>query len=278
MKNVCVITGGGSGIGFAIAKQMGRSHEIIISGRNLEKLKSAAEELYSLDIEVNIFKCDISNKKSVQEFADYCKNKGDIKTLINSAGISPNSGNMEMLFNTNALGTIYINEAFSKIIKPGGCIINVASMSAYLLPYLLPKEMISNIDYSLSINDLESFKNKIFSEISTLPENLRDKAAYAISKDFVIWYSTQYACICSKDGIRVLSISPGTFDTPMGQLEGEHASSFAINGALGRVGKPEEIATLFEFCASPGASYLTGTDILCDGGSISAMKRAISLK
>ena len=60
----------------------------------------------------------------------------------------------------------------------------------------------------------------------------------------------------------------------MGDLEGEQAASFALAGALGRVGQPEEIANLMAFIASDAASYLTGTDILCDGGAIAAMRSA----
>lgn len=71
-----------------------------------------------------------------------------------------------------------------------------------------------------------------------------------------------------------MSVSPGTFETPMGDLEGEAAAKFAINGALKRVGQPEEIAKLIAFIASADASYLTGTDILCDGGAIAAMRKA----
>jgi NAD(P)-dependent dehydrogenase (short-subunit alcohol dehydrogenase family) len=62
-----------------------------------------------------------------------------------------------------------------------------------------------------------------------------------------------------------LSVSPGSFDTEMGRLESSQAD-FLGKGALGRFGRPEEIAELLAFCASERASYLTGVDVLCDGG------------
>ncbi|MBQ8663841.1 MAG: SDR family oxidoreductase [Eubacterium sp.] len=73
-------------------------------------------------------------------------------------------------------------------------------------------------------------------------------------------------------GLRIVSISPGTFATPMGILEGEAASSLALQGALGRVGDPVEIARMMAFMVSDACSYLTGVDILYDGGSIAALR------
>ncbi len=73
-------------------------------------------------------------------------------------------------------------------------------------------------------------------------------------------------------GIRIVSISPGTFKTPMGEVEGEVAAGFALRGAMGRLGEPEEIAKMMAFMVSDECSYLSGVDILYDGGAISSMK------
>ena len=79
-----------------------------------------------------------------------------------------------------------------------------------------------------------------------------------------------------KKGIRVVSISPGTFKTPMGEVEGEEAAAFALRGALGRLGEPEEIAKMMAFMVSDACSYLTGVDILYDGGTIAAVQEMMS--
>ena len=60
--------------------------------------------------------------------------------------------------------------------------------------------------------------------------------------------------------------------TPMGEIEGEQAASFALRGAMGRLGEPEEIAKMMAFMVSDECSYLCGVDILYDGGSVAAMK------
>lgn len=100
----------------------------------------------------------------------------------------------------------------------------------------------------------------------------RNPRTYTFSKNFVIWYTSRVAVKYGKKGIRVVSISPGTFKTPMGEVEGEEAASFALRGAMGRLGEPEEIAKMMAFMVSEECSYLCGVDILYDGGSIAAMQ------
>jgi len=107
--------------------------------------------------------------------------------------------------------------------------------------------------------------------LSGMPEEDASATAYIISKNFVLWYSKQTACKYGECGVRILSISPGTFKTPMGEIEGENAAAIAEMGALGRVGEVIEIARVMRFLISDEASYMTGTDILCDGGSVAAL-------
>lgn len=91
-----------------------------------------------------------------------------------------------------------------------------------------------------------------------------------ISKNFVIWFAKQDAARFGRKGIRVLSVSPGNFETPMGELEKEEADSYTKYCALKRIGRVEEIAGLFAYCAGESAGYLTGVDILCDGGLVAS--------
>lgn len=274
MKDICVITGGGSGIGLATAKLMSDYNSIIISGRNKEKLMNAAAEIEKYGINVDIFSCDISKESDVVSLCEFALEKGEISTVINAAGISPSMGNIETLFDINVRGTININKTFLEKMKTSSCIVNIASMSAYLLPFLSVEDGITRKDYLLSLTDVDAFKSKTLETLSSLPNQMQEKTAYSMTKDFVIWYSSQCACEYGKSGIRVLSVSPGTFETPMSKLEGDQSTSYALNGALGRIGTLKEISELIEFCTSEKASYITGTDILCDGGCIAAIRRS----
>ena len=148
--------------------------------------------------------------------------------------------------------------------------LNVSSMSAYMLPQDKTPVQV----YQLSLTSPDAFLPAVEQILNALPEQQQRGLAYTMSKNFVIWYTKQMAVRYGKKGIRVISISPGTFTTPMGLQEGEQAASFAKNGALGRTGEPEEIARMMNFMVSDECSYLSGVDILYDGGSIAALQVA----
>ncbi|MDL2300930.1 SDR family oxidoreductase [Lachnospiraceae bacterium OttesenSCG-928-D06] len=268
MKDVCVVTGGGSGMGLSTAKVMGADHYIVLVGRTVSKLETALKELHDLGIEGESYSCDVSNRDSVKALVAHAASLGAVKAVIHAAGMSPNMGKGEVIFDVNAMGTIYTNEEFVKVMPEGSCILNVSSMSAYMLP----ADKVPTPLYQLSLSDAESFKTQMLAVIANVPGEMNSGMAYTMSKNFVTWYSEKAACLHGSKGIRILSVSPGTFKTPMGEVEGEQAASFALAGALGRMGEPEEIAELMAFLAGKKGSYMTGVDVLCDGGSIAAMR------
>jgi NAD(P)-dependent dehydrogenase (short-subunit alcohol dehydrogenase family) len=266
MKSVCVITGGGSGMGLATAKMLGNEHYIIIAGRNLNKLEKAIEELRDVKIEAEYFVCDISNRASVDALANRAKEIGVIHSVIHAAGMSPSMGEAQVIIDANALGTININEAFFEVMESGSCLIDVSSMSGYLVPgFLMPNRI-----YKYSLTNKDLFIRKMMTRVNLFPKRLRSAMAYAFSKNFVIWYAKTDAVKFGEKGIRILSISPGSFETPMGELEKDSMEKYTRQSAIKRQGRVEEIASLFAFCVSSKASYLTGIDILCDGGCIAS--------
>ncbi len=267
MENICVVTGGGSGMGLEAAKIIGKEQKIILVGRTVEKLENAVSQLKALDIDVEAFPCDVSNKASVDKLAAYAASRGNVKTVIHSAGVSGHMANAEKIFSINAVGTIYVDEAFSAIMSEGSCILNVSSMAAYMLQ----SDQIPIQIYKLSLQDPDAFLQTMLQVLSSMPEEQRIGAAYTMSKNFVVWYTAREAMKYGRKGIRVVSISPGTFKTPMGELEGKAAADFAMLGALGRLGEPEEIAKMMAFMVSDSCSYLCGADILYDGGTVAAL-------
>ena len=74
----------------------------------------------------------------------------------------------------------------------------------------------------------------------------------------------------------MLSVTPGNFETPMGELEKEEAQSYLKFNAIKRLGQPDEIAALYEALADPAMGYLTGADIICDGGCVASGAGAFS--
>lgn len=271
MKKVCVITGGGSGMGLATAKILGKENYIIIVGRTLKKLEAALKELRAEGIEAEAFSCDISNRASVQKLAARSKEVGTISSVIHAAGMSPHMGDARKIMETNAIGTINMNEVFYDVMDEGSCIIDVSSMAGYLSPKLI----MPTKSYKYSRTDKEVFMKKVMSRVRLFPKKVRAGVAYAISKDFVIWYAKTDAAKFGQKDIRVLSVSPGSFETPMGEIEKEDNERLIKNCAIKRFGHVEEIANLLAFCASNKAGYLTGVDILCDGGCVASGKSPI---
>ena len=273
MKNVCVITGGGSGMGLATAKILGQDNYIIIVGRSIKKLEAALKELKEEGIEAESFACDISDRSSVDKLANHAKELGTITCVIHAAGMSPHMGTAQIIMEANALGTINMNEAFYEVMEEDSCIIDVASMAGYLVP----KIIMPTGSYRYSRIDKEVFMKKMMARVNLLPKKFSESISYGISKNFVIWYAKTDALKFGQKGIRVLSVSPGTFSTPMGELEKDGADAYTQESAIKRPGRVEEISTLLAFCASNQASYLTGVDILCDGGVV-ASKQTTHMK
>lgn len=267
MSKVCVITGGGSGIGYAVAKQMGiAGYHLILVGRSVQKLEDAVSELKGMDFSAEAFACDISEHRSTQQLAEHALSRGTVKAVIHAAGMSPHMGNAQQIIAANALGTININNAFYHVMRSGSCIIDTSSMSAYLTPqFLMPKR-----SYPLSRMDPDKFMRRMMRRVNLFPKRVRSGVAYGISKHFVIWFARTDAARFGERGVRVLSITPGNFETPMGKLEQEEAMTYMKHNAIKRLGHPDEIAALYAACADERMGYLTGADIICDGGCIAS--------
>ncbi len=269
MKDIYVITGGASGIGLATAKMMPKENSlVIISGRNEEKLINATKEIKDCGINVEYYVCDTSNRENVERLAQFSKSKGNVVAVVNSAGISGTGNTSEKILKINALGTIYINQEFYKVMN-GGCICDVASCSAYLVPNI----MIPKKSYHLALNNEELFIKKVVKRCNLVGKNNASQMAYCLSKNFVIWYVKNSAYKYAKEkNIRVVSVSPGFVHTPMTVKEAnEPGTQLCLHySGFDRGAKPEEIGYLISTIINPQNGYLTGTDILVDGGTTSA--------
>ncbi len=272
MKQVCVITGGGSGMGLETAKFMPKEKIIVISGRTVAKLENAVNQLKELGYEAYACACDTSNRESVKALVEFCANLGEIKNVINAAGVSPamsKDEEMEKILRINALGTVYVNEEFSKKMNPGSVIIDISSNSAYALPnFIIPKKA-----YPLAETNEDEFLKKLIKK-SCMAKGAyqRNGFAYSLSKNFVCWYAAKSAFDLGEKGIRVASLSPGLIATDMGNLEKENGGYLIGFSCENRMGTPEELGYAIATLADERNGYLAGVDILCDGGSTRGQK------
>ncbi|WP_068183317.1 SDR family oxidoreductase [Mycobacterium sp. UM_CSW] len=267
MRGVTVITGGGGGMGLAAAKIVGRDRAVVISDVNRDRLDAAVTELEQSGIECKGFVCDITDRKSVAELVDTSSAFGTVVSVIHTAGISPSMGAGARIMRINAIGTVNVNEGFRRIAGEGFVLVNVASQAAHMLPRMLfPTKW-----FQYATHNEDAFMARMVFLCNLAPKNLRSDVAYCLSKSFVVWYCASQAATFGHQGGRIVSISPGPIDNEMGRLEERGSASIVRYAALSRFGKQDEIAELLAFCASEKAGYLTGVDILCDGGAITSM-------
>ncbi len=270
---VCVVTGGGSGMGLEAAKIIGKEKVIVISGRTKEKLEKAVKQLEGLGIKAFYKTCDTSKRSEVQELVKFALTHGEVSTVINSAGLSPVMAKPEVILRVNALGTVYVNQEFAKVMKKGGVIVDVASMAGYQLPeFIIPKKA-----YHFADTDEELFIKKTLKRASLAKRDPYQFSgfAYSISKNFVIWYAKKCAFELGAKGIRVVSLSPGLIATDMGNAEKEDGMAASQIDATceKRMGTPAGLGFALASLADERNEYLAGTDVLVDGGTIAGVKQ-----
>jgi NAD(P)-dependent dehydrogenase (short-subunit alcohol dehydrogenase family) len=268
MNRVSVITGGAGGMGLATATIVGRDHTVVLCDVRQDRLTTAAATLDDLGIDATVVNCDVTDRGAVADLFAAANDRRTLASVIHTAGVSPSMGLADYIMRTNAIGTVNVNEAFHATAGEGSVIVNVASMAAHLMP----AEMIPTEQFPLALQDADAFMDAMLTACTIAPENMRSGISYALSKSFVKWYSQSQAERFNARGMRIVSVSPGSVDTEMGLLEEQAgAGAMVANAAVPRWGKAEEMAELFAFCASDKAGYLTGTDILNDGGVVASM-------
>ena len=261
-----VVTGGGSGIGKAVAGMLPKEETVIIAGRHTEKLERAAEELNAGGCRALTMRCDVSVREDVRKLAENAASLGEVRKVVHCAGISGSMGTRETIIRINALGTVHVNQEFFKVMN-GGCIVDIASDSGYMpVKLLIPGKAV----YRLAITDEEAFAAKMTRRAWLGKESIGSQIAYMLSKNFVRWYAGQCAFkYMAAKGIRVFSVSPGFVKTPMTEAEQGRATDTMLSYTGWRRGaEPEELAYVITALADDRARYLIGADVLCDGGAV----------
>ena len=120
-----------------------------------------------------------------------------------------------------------------------------ALLMFHLCPgYMVPGFLMPGGKYKYSRTDKDLFIRKMMTRVNLFPKRLRSSIAYAFSKNFVMWYAKNDAVKFGEKGIRVLSVSPGSFETPMGELEKDSMEKYIRHSAIKSPGRVEEIMRL----------------------------------
>lgn len=266
MSKVYVITGGTGGMGKASALRLGKKGALLLADINEERLVATAAELKEAGIEtVDYMAADISKRTDVSALAEKAASMGELAGIVHTAGLSPTMADWKKIMEVNAIGTAYILDEFLKLAVPGTAVVCISSMSAHMVP--ATPELREVLKNPLAEGFIESM------EAATQGS---PNASYPFSKISVIEMVKDLAWYWGEKGARLTSISPGTIDTAMGRAEKEQSQQMAVllqHTPLRREGDADEIAKVVEFLVSDAASYVTGIDLLVDGGTIANMAR-----
>lgn len=264
-RSVVAIIGTG-GMGLTTARRIAAGRKLLLADFSSKNLESAAESLRMAGHSVDTHVVDVSKHDQVAAFAKSVADAGRLEALVHTAGLSPIMADKTKILEVDLLGTANVLDAFYPLATPGLSVVCIASMAAQMGVSISPE-----LEQHLATAPLDKLLDH--------PEvqSVNDKLAYGFSKRANI-LRVQAACIAwGAKGARINTISPGAIYTPMvhQELQSEHASSIkqiVASSAMDRMGTSDDIANAVAFLLSPDSSYISGSDILVDGGTIPGMR------
>lgn len=262
--SIAVITGGSSGMGLACAHRLGKRHALVLADINEASLSIAAQELEAAGYFVTPQLVDVTKPESVEKLAETVSSLGRFDALIHSAGLSPTMSDWRRIIEVNLVGTALVERAFLPLASEGTAAVLIASMTAHT------KTAIKRNDPVLTRPLADDFWPAMEADPDAPAQG------YMLSKRGVLLYCEAVAPEWGARGARIVSLSPGIIETPMGQREFEQQPTMARMvgmSPINRWGRADEIAATAEFLVSAGASFITGTDVRVDGGAIPVMNK-----
>jgi len=239
---VAVITGASKGLGKAIAQALGGAGAgLALASRDLKLLNATADEIRAAGADVAVFETDVTNEAQMAQLAERVQARfGAAQILVNNAGVNVRKPVTEFtldewhqVLDTNLTGAFLACRAFVPQMKGRGYgrILNLTSIMSHVA--------------------------------------IGGRTAYAASKAGLLGLTRALALELAPERITVNGISPGPFATEMNlrlQQDPEENAQFLSRIPLGRWGQPEEVGQLARYLCSEEAGFITGTDILMDGG------------
>jgi NAD(P)-dependent dehydrogenase (short-subunit alcohol dehydrogenase family) len=238
-NQIIIVTGGGQGIGFEIAQAMRASGAYLV----IAEANPSSGEQVAHSLEGDFIQTDVTNSSSVKNMvAEVIKKHGRIDCIVNNAGICRNTPSenvtddeWRLVMSVDLDGVFYCCREVGKhmLTRGSGSIVNIGSMSG---------------------------------SISNRPQ---PQSAYNAAKAGVIHLTKSLAGEWSPRGVRVNSISPGYIGTAMTKAALENPvwrDIWLSSTPMGRLGEPAEVAAVAVFLASPASSFMTGSDVIVDGG------------
>ena len=248
----------------AIARRVGFGKKIILGDKNPQNLRTAAAVMNNAGYDVVPFEMDLSDRASVKAMIAKAREYGEIKYLVNGAGVSPSQAPIEVILKVDLYGTAVLLEEIGKVIAEGGAGVTISSQSGWRMPQLTPRQ-----DRLLATTPAEELLDLEFLR----PENITDTLhAYQMAKR-CNEKRVMYECVrWGERGARLNAIAPGIIVTPLAVDEfngprGEFYKNMFAKCPAGRPGTADEIASIAELLISDAGAFITGSTFLADGGA-----------
>lgn len=263
MKNVALVIGAGQ-ISMAIARRMGRGMKIVLGDKNIDNAKSIADIMINAGYDVEPFEMDLSSRESIKAIINKVLEYGDIKYLINGAGVSPSQASIETILKVDLYGTAVLLEEVRKVVKEGATGVVISSQSGFRMKQLTPEQ-----DRALAMTPTEELLNLDFLSVDKIENTLK---AYQLAKRCNEKRVMYEAVKWGEKGARINAIAPGIIVIPLAidefnGLRGDFYKNMFAKSPAKRPGIADEVADVAELMMSEKGSFITGSTFLIDGGA-----------
>ena len=256
---LAVVVGAG-GMGTAVARRLGQQYRLLLTDLNAERLEAVATTLRDEGSHVSTVVCDITDPQSVAGLAAAVAKQGPMRVLAHVTGLSPSMADWRTIIKVNLIGARLMMDALLPHAQAGTAAIFIASLAGHVMT---PSDAVLAVLADPLAPDL---LDKLEAAHGT---GMNPTMAYVYSKNELIRMCKREAWAWGQRKARIVSLSPGLIATPMGALEFKNQPAkyeMLANTPLGRQGGMLEIADAIEFLASDRASFISGIDLLVDGG------------
>lgn len=255
---------GAGQIGMAIARRVGTGMKIVVGDKRPENAQAIARTMNEAGFDVVPMEMDLSSRESIQNLITEGQKYGEIKMLVNAAGVSPSQAPIEAILKVDLYGTAVLLEEVGKVIAPGGVGVTISSQSGWRMHALTVQQ-----DTQLATTPAEELLSLDFLQ----PENIRDTLhAYQLAKRCNEKRVMAQAVAWSKRGARLTAIAPGIIVTPLALDEfngprGDFYKNMFAKCPVGRPGTADEVANVAELLMSDKGAFISGSTFLIDGGA-----------
>lgn len=240
LKNKCaLVTGGSRGIGAAIVKRLARegANVALTYSSSPDRAQQVAKEAEALGVKAIAIQADSSDAEALVSAVERAATElGGLDILVNNAGIAEMApiddfklADFDRIFAINVRAVFVATQAAVKHMKEGGRVINIGSTNAERMPF-------------------------------------QGGAVYAMSKSALQGLVQGLSRDLGPRGITINNVQPGPVDTDLNPASGEFAESMKKLMALPRYGHVDEIASFVAYLVGPEAGYITGANLMIDGG------------